>query len=298
MGLIRNILLEKLSESTCKMEKEFSDNVDASKNLTQSINNNNKALEENPQIKVFEERPSNIKETKREQSEGFVDQGEISENKPVVISKNSLKKHDTERRKENENKIIVANKLRKTLRKLPLKYRRPQNVSLNAMANQYQQLRKLYQKLQKKCSNLEQNVEQLQSMPKTKRSARANAKYSSVKKPICNTNKAKMLTSALTNTEEQKSLKDCDFKCPECFKIFSNANSLRQHKITHTDERKHLCSLCHRSFKRRNGLLQHLKGFHLNVKPFTCAVCRHSYALKCDMLRCKHSTLRSLQALK
>ena len=292
-----NILLEKLSESTCKMEKEFSDNVDASKNLTQSINNN-KRLEESPQDKVLKERPSNIRETKREQPEDFVDQGEISKNKPVVVSKNSFKKHDSERKKENENKITVANKLRKTIRKVPLKYRRPQNVSLNTMANQYQQLRKLYQKLQKKCSNLEQNVEQLQSMPKTKRSAGANAKNSSVKKPVSDTKKAKMLTSTVTNIEEQKSLKDLDFKCPECFKNFSNANSLRQHKITHTDERKHLCSLCHRCFKRRNGLLQHLKGFHLNVKPFTCVVCSHSYALKCDMLRCKHSTLRSLQAIK
>nr|NP_001286078.1 uncharacterized protein Dmel_CG10431, isoform B [Drosophila melanogaster]NP_609924.2 uncharacterized protein Dmel_CG10431, isoform A [Drosophila melanogaster]AAF53730.3 uncharacterized protein Dmel_CG10431, isoform A [Drosophila melanogaster]AHN54592.1 uncharacterized protein Dmel_CG10431, isoform B [Drosophila melanogaster]AOQ09263.1 CG10431-RA [synthetic construct] len=79
------------------------------------------------------------------------------------------------------------------------------------------------------------------------------------------------------------------FECNICKKSFGSLNGLRQHNITHSTERQHKCGICERVFKRRNGLSQHIKGYHLQLKPHECPVCQHRYALKCDMLRCRHS---------
>ncbi|EDV31244.2 uncharacterized protein Dana_GF15259 [Drosophila ananassae] len=83
-----------------------------------------------------------------------------------------------------------------------------------------------------------------------------------------------------------------NFTCDLCKKSFGSLNGLRQHVITHSTERQHKCGICDRVFKRRNGLSQHIKGYHLQLKPHECPVCQHRYALKCDMLRCKHSLRR------
>ncbi|XP_053958889.1 uncharacterized protein LOC128863655 isoform X1 [Anastrepha ludens] len=83
-----------------------------------------------------------------------------------------------------------------------------------------------------------------------------------------------------------------EYICPICAKVFASANSLNQHSITHTDQRRHQCRLCARAFKRRNGLTQHVRGFHLQLKPHTCTVCQRSYALKSDMLRCRHAAVK------
>ncbi|KAH8409441.1 hypothetical protein KR222_005049, partial [Zaprionus bogoriensis] len=82
--------------------------------------------------------------------------------------------------------------------------------------------------------------------------------------------------------------------CSVCQKSFSSRTGLKQHRITHSSERRHKCSICDRVFKRRNGLSQHVKGFHLQLKPHQCPVCQHRYALKCDMLRCRHSQRRGV----
>ncbi|XP_030384329.1 uncharacterized protein LOC115631657 [Scaptodrosophila lebanonensis] len=80
--------------------------------------------------------------------------------------------------------------------------------------------------------------------------------------------------------------------CHVCQKTFSSVTGLKQHLVTHTTERRYKCGICAKVFKRRNGLSQHIKGFHLQLKPHECPVCKHRYALKCDMLRCRHSQRR------
>uniref|UniRef100_A0A1A9WK67 THAP-type domain-containing protein n=1 Tax=Glossina brevipalpis TaxID=37001 RepID=A0A1A9WK67_9MUSC len=176
-----------------------------------------------------------------------------------------------------------------------LKRKRSLHYNLSTMALHYQQLRRFCQKLQKKCQNLEQNVEQLQSQPTIK----PLKTFSKIKNTISAS--LHSIKCSQTKNLNKKQYQKCisnellRFECAVCSKNFNNANSLRQHKITHTEERKHTCGLCQRAFKRRNGLLQHLKGFHLQVKPFACPVCSHSYALKCDMQRCKHSLLKVTQ---
>ncbi|XP_011180274.1 uncharacterized protein LOC105210820 [Zeugodacus cucurbitae] len=83
-----------------------------------------------------------------------------------------------------------------------------------------------------------------------------------------------------------------DYACPLCAKVFASANRLSQHRITHSDQRRHQCALCERAYKRRNGLMQHVRAFHLKLKPHQCVVCQRAYALKSDMLRCRHATVK------
>ncbi|KAM7351520.1 uncharacterized protein ACRADG_004323 [Cochliomyia hominivorax] len=301
-----NIPLERVTQQTCKMEKEFPENNTEHLQNNESTKANESIFPKEANTKIVE--ANNLQETKQETPDNLGDKKDLEnriplENENRITSENSANKINHEPLIPNENKRgSLSIKTKKQKIKIPLKTRKVQNVSLNTMANQYQQLRKLYQKLQKKCTNLEQNVEQLQLLPATTPAA-TNKRLKSKTKPLVKQNKSlktkvittpSMCNESLENKLPLKNINN-SFTCAECSKSFSNANSLRQHKITHTDERKHHCSLCQRTFKRRNGLLQHLKGFHLQVKPFACPVCNHSYALKCDMLRCKHSSLRNLQ---
>ncbi|EDW04080.1 zinc finger protein 628 [Drosophila grimshawi] len=84
--------------------------------------------------------------------------------------------------------------------------------------------------------------------------------------------------------------------CGICQKIFGSLTGLKQHRITHSSERRYKCSICERVFKRRNGLSQHIRGYHMQFKPHECPVCQHRYALKGDMLRCRHSQRRGASA--
>ncbi|XP_055921231.1 zinc finger protein 813 [Eupeodes corollae] len=79
--------------------------------------------------------------------------------------------------------------------------------------------------------------------------------------------------------------------CKECPKEFKNSKLLAQHRITHSNVRNHKCQLCEKTFKRNCGLQQHIKAIHLKLKPHECGVCKRKFALKGDMLRCKHSIL-------
>ena len=42
--------------------------------------------------------------------------------------------------------------------------------------------------------------------------------------------------------------------CPVCGKIFNNSSALAKHKLTHSDERKYVCMVCAKAFKRQDHL--------------------------------------------
>ncbi|XP_055701754.1 zinc finger protein 675 [Phlebotomus papatasi] len=92
------------------------------------------------------------------------------------------------------------------------------------------------------------------------------------------------------SSHQVRSVKPCI--CETCGKSFPRANLLWQHKVSHTDIRSFQCKLCPKVFKRSNGLQQHIRGYHLKLKPHECPVCLRKYALKADMKRCRHSWLR------
>lgn len=86
------------------------------------------------------------------------------------------------------------------------------------------------------------------------------------------------------------------YVCELCSKPFQAYANLKQHRTTHENEKKFICAMCPKKFKRISGLNQHIRGFHYKIKPFSCPVCSYSYALKGDMLRCRHSSLKYIAA--
>lgn len=42
--------------------------------------------------------------------------------------------------------------------------------------------------------------------------------------------------------------------CSLCGKVFSSASSLSKHYLTHSQERKHVCKICSKAFKRQDHL--------------------------------------------
>ncbi|KXJ79128.1 hypothetical protein RP20_CCG002336 [Aedes albopictus] len=82
------------------------------------------------------------------------------------------------------------------------------------------------------------------------------------------------------------------FVCDTCGKRFGGQMNLIQHRLTHVDTRQYACKLCPKVFKRSGGLGQHVKSFHMKIKPYQCPVCRRDFALKADMTRCRHSKLK------
>lgn len=84
------------------------------------------------------------------------------------------------------------------------------------------------------------------------------------------------------------------FICETCGKRFGGQMNLTQHRLTHVNTKQYACKLCSKVFKRSGGLSQHVKSFHMNIKPYQCPVCRRDFALKADMVRCRHSKLKDL----
>ena len=42
--------------------------------------------------------------------------------------------------------------------------------------------------------------------------------------------------------------------CGICGKAFNNSSALAKHKLTHSDERKYVCPICSKAFKRQDHL--------------------------------------------
>ena len=42
--------------------------------------------------------------------------------------------------------------------------------------------------------------------------------------------------------------------CVVCNKLFNNSSALAKHKLTHSDERKYVCKICSKAFKRQDHL--------------------------------------------
>lgn len=45
-----------------------------------------------------------------------------------------------------------------------------------------------------------------------------------------------------------------EIKCEQCGKTFTSSSALAKHKLTHSDERRYVCSTCGKGFKRQDHL--------------------------------------------
>lgn len=49
--------------------------------------------------------------------------------------------------------------------------------------------------------------------------------------------------------------------CQVCLKSFNNSSALAKHKLTHSDERRYVCSICTKTFKRQDHLYVDVNNF-------------------------------------
>lgn len=61
------------------------------------------------------------------------------------------------------------------------------------------------------------------------------------------------------------------YKCTICSKGLARA-SLSSHKLTHTKEKPHACSVCRKRFKRKEHLERHFLS-HSGERPYPCGFC-------------------------
>lgn len=45
-----------------------------------------------------------------------------------------------------------------------------------------------------------------------------------------------------------------EIKCDQCGKTFGSSSALAKHKLTHSDERRYVCTTCGKGFKRQDHL--------------------------------------------
>lgn len=85
------------------------------------------------------------------------------------------------------------------------------------------------------------------------------------------------------NTEKQR-------KCTMCSYKTANLTHMKEHVLSHTEERDYACHFCpHRSTSKSN-LQQHLR-IHTGEKPFVCNYCPHRCSRKNNLQ--KHMLIHS-----
>lgn len=91
------------------------------------------------------------------------------------------------------------------------------------------------------------NVIQLQNWL----SAGSGERRQSVESPTDGASKAK---GKNRQPKAQVSPSKTMIQCPTCNKAFNNSSALAKHRLTHSDERKYVCSVCQKGFKRQDHL--------------------------------------------
>jgi len=58
------------------------------------------------------------------------------------------------------------------------------------------------------------------------------------------------------------------YRCPICYKEFSDSSILRRHEVVHTGEKPWKCYLCDKAYTLRSTLTNHFKKVKMLVKTF------------------------------
>lgn len=56
------------------------------------------------------------------------------------------------------------------------------------------------------------------------------------------------------NIKEKRGKSETANQCVQCWKTFASSSALAKHKLTHSDERRYICNICGKGFKRQDHL--------------------------------------------
>jgi len=118
----------------------------------------------------------------------------------------------------------------------------------------------------------------------------------------------------LLHQDRVHKLSKSDFVCNICEKVYSSANFLKNHLMTHVETQDFICDICAAAFRSKNGLVDHQAKVHGNndddkrfpcqfcervfkfpaqlsqherihtkEKPFKCEICTKKFSAKCNL---------------
>lgn len=73
-------------------------------------------------------------------------------------------------------------------------------------------------------------------------------------------------------------------QCNQCPKAWRTVSELKNHLISHSQERPFICEICGQAYKHKTALNIHV-GMHNGISPFTCVYCKKCFTQKGGLLR-------------
>lgn len=91
-----------------------------------------------------------------------------------------------------------------------------------------------------------------------------------------------LMQSALIRHQRNVHLNEKRKICSVCKKLFHTASNLRDHMITHEQNRVYKCDVCCKDFARQACFKAHYR-IHTGERPFLCNLCEASFAHRASL---------------
>uniref|UniRef100_A0A663N2Z2 C2H2-type domain-containing protein n=1 Tax=Athene cunicularia TaxID=194338 RepID=A0A663N2Z2_ATHCN len=89
-------------------------------------------------------------------------------------------------------------------------------------------------------------------------------------------------------TQPQSSSRLKEYRCVDCWKVFTRRSHLTHHRRFHTGEKPYKCWDCGKSFTESGRLLCHRRT-HTKDKPFLCTTCGKYFFFSSDLIKHQRS---------
>lgn len=100
-----------------------------------------------------------------------------------------------------------------------------------------------------------------------------------------------LMKSALIRHQRNVHLNEKNKECRVCKKMFHTASNLRDHMITHNQNRVFKCDVCQKDFARKECFQAHYR-LHTGERPFLCGICEASFVQRASLrfhLKSRHN---------